>query len=116
MERLDIIIIGGGIGGLLASYRLKTANPKLHVAIIEILQADALGAARIPAAAERPADAVIVEEFIHRQGSLLLYLYQQNRHCISTSQVPDSLRPAHLQLQKPFSDPAPAYPYRWCGS
>ena len=35
MERFDIIIIGGGIGGLLASYRLKTANPKLHVAIIE---------------------------------------------------------------------------------
>ena len=35
MDKYDIIIIGGGIGGLLASYRLKKANPKLKVAILE---------------------------------------------------------------------------------
>ncbi len=35
MKNYDIIIIGGGISGLMAAYRLTEKNPKLKVAILE---------------------------------------------------------------------------------
>lgn len=35
MEKYDVAIIGGGIGGLMAAYRLKENNPKLKVIITE---------------------------------------------------------------------------------
>jgi len=35
MKKYDIVIIGGGIGGLMAAYRLKTKNPEIKVAITE---------------------------------------------------------------------------------
>ena len=35
MEKYDVAIIGGGIGGLMAAYRLKQNNPEIKIVITE---------------------------------------------------------------------------------
>ena len=35
MEKVDVVIIGGGISGLMAAHRLSEKNPKLKIILLE---------------------------------------------------------------------------------
>ena len=35
MKKFDTVIIGGGIGGLMAAYRLRKNSPNMKIAIVE---------------------------------------------------------------------------------
>ena len=35
MEKVDVVIIGGGISGLMAAHRLSEKNPKLKIVLLE---------------------------------------------------------------------------------
>ena len=51
MEKFDVCIIGAGIGGLMAAYRLKAHNPGTSVVIVE--KGQTLERRKCPASAER---------------------------------------------------------------
>ena len=51
MEKFDVCIIGAGIGGLMAAYKLKAHNPGVSVIIVE--KGQTLERRKCPASAER---------------------------------------------------------------
>ena len=51
MEKFDVCIIGAGIGGLMAAYKLKLHNPKTSVVMVE--KGQTLERRKCPASAER---------------------------------------------------------------